>query len=151
MSYYQDLLKLMGINFATEMVKQDKSSEVKLWRAVINNALGDVTLTLSDRKSSIQKMQVHQWIMNNDPDFQQVCYFADFEPSNIRLQYIRAIKNGKIIFTDRQIKWKKYYDNFQLLKYEKNKEERKRLRKIVEYLRKLVSNSTNKFINPLEL
>lgn len=141
----------MGINFATEMVKQDKSSEIKLWRAVINNALGDVTLTLSDRKSSIQKMQVHQWIMNNDPDFQQVCYFADFEPSNIRLQYIRAIKNGKIIFTDRQIKWKKYYDNFQLLKYEKNKEERKRLRKIVEYLRKLVSNSTNKIINPLEL
>jgi len=151
MSYYQDLLKLMGINFATEMVKQDKSSEIKLWRAVINNALGDVTINLSDRKSSIQKMQVHHWIMNNDNDFQQVCYYADLEPSNVRLQYIRAIKKGKIKFTDRQIKWKKYYDNFQLLKYEEDKEERKRLRKIVEYLRKLVSDSTNKFINPLEL
>ena len=57
MSYYQDLLKIMGINFATEMVKQDKSSEIKLWRAVINNALGDVILTLSDRKSSIKKIQ----------------------------------------------------------------------------------------------
>ena len=151
MSYYQDLLKIMGINFATEMVKQDKSSEIKLWRAVINNALGDVILTLSDRKSSIKKMEVHHWIMNNDDDFQQVCYYADLEPSNVRLQYIRAIKKGKITFTDRQIKWKKYYDNFQILKYEKNKEERKRLRKIVEYLRKLVSDSTNKFINPLEL
>ena len=151
MSYYQDLLKLMGINFATEMVKQDKSNEIKLWRAVINNALGDVTINLSDRKSSIQKMQVHHWIMNNDNDFQQVCYYADLEPSNVRLQYIRAIKKGKIKFTDRQIKWKKYYDNFQLLKYEKDKEERKRLRKIVEYLRKLVSDSSNKFINPLEL
>ena len=151
MSYYQDLLKLMGINFATEMVKQDKSSEIKLWRAVINNALGDVTINLSDRKSSIQKMQVHHWIMNNDNDFQQVCYYADLEPSNVRLQYIRAIKKRKIKFTDRQIKWKKYYDNFQLLKYEKDKEERKRLRKIVEYLRKLVSDSSNKFINPLEL
>ena len=41
----------MGINFATEMVKQDKSSEIKLWRADINNALGDVILTLSDRKT----------------------------------------------------------------------------------------------------
>jgi len=151
MSYYQDLLKLMGINFATEMVKQDKPNEVKLWRAVINNALGDVTITLSDRKSSIQKMQVHHWIMNNEPDFQQVCYYADLEPSNIRLQYIRAIKKGKIIFTDRQIKWKKYYDNFQLLKYEKDKEERKRLRKIVEYLRNLVTQSTNKKINPFEI
>jgi hypothetical protein len=151
MSYYQDLLKIMGINFATEMVKQDKSSEIKLWRAVINNALGDVILTLSDRKSSVQKMQVHHWIMNNDDDFQQVCYYAELEPSNVQLQYIRAIKKGTITFTDRQIKWKKYYDNFQILKNEKDKEERKRLRKIVEYLRKLVSDSTNKFINPLEL
>ena len=151
MSYYQDLLKIMGINFATEMVKQDKSSEIKLWRAVINNALGDVILTLSDRKSSIKKMEVHNWIMNNDDDFQQVCYYAALEPSNVQLQYIRAIKKGTITFTDRQIKWKKYYDNFQILKNEKDKEERKRLRKIVEYLRKLVSDSTNKFINPLEL
>ena len=141
----------MGINFATEMVKQDKPNEVKLWRAVINNALGDVTITLSDRKSSIQKMQVHHWIMNNEQDFQQVCYYADLEPLNIRLQYIRAIKKGKIIFTDRQIKWKKYYDNFQLLKYEKDKEERKRLRKIVEYLRQLVNQSTNKIINLFEV
>ena len=96
-------------------------------------------------------MQVHHWIMNNEPDFQQVCYYADLEPSNIRLQYIRAIKKGKIIFTDRQIKWKKYYDNFQLLKYEKDKEERKRLRKIVEYLRNLVTQSTNKKINPFKI
>ena len=151
MSYYQDLLKIMGINFATEMVKQDKSSEIKLWRAVINNALGDVILTLSDRKSSIKKMEVHNWIINNYDDFQQVCYYAELEPSNVQLQYIRAIKKGTITFTDRQIKWKKYYDNFQILKNEKDKEERKRLRKIVEYLRKLVSDSTNKFINPLEL
>jgi predicted nucleotidyltransferase component of viral defense system len=141
----------MGINFATEMVKQDKPNEVKLWRAVINNALGDVTITLSDRKSSIQKMQVHHWIMDNNQDFQQVCYYADLEPSNIRLQYIRAVKKGKITFTDRQVKWKKYYDNFQLLKNEKDKEERKRLRKIVEYLRSLVTHSTNKIINPFEI
>ena len=96
-------------------------------------------------------MEVHNWIMNNDDDFQQVCYYAELEPSNVQLQYIRAIKKGTITFTDRQIKWKKYYDNFQILKNEKDKEERKRLRKIVEYLRKLVSDSTNKFINPLEL
>jgi hypothetical protein len=89
--------------------------------------------------------------MNNEQDFQQVCYYADLEPSNVRLQYIRAIKKGKITFTDRQIKWKKYYDNFQILKYEKDKEERKRLRKIVEYLRLLVNQSTNKIINPFEV
>src|SRR6056300_91518 len=122
MSYYQDLLKLMGINFATEMVKQDKPNEVKLWRAVINNALGDVTITLSDRKSSIQKMQVHHWIMDNNQDFQQICYYADLEPSNIKLKYKKDVNKDNINFTDRDVKWKKYYDKIQLLNNEKDKE-----------------------------
>jgi predicted nucleotidyltransferase component of viral defense system len=146
MSYYQDLLKIMGISFATEMVQQNKSSEIKLWRAVINNALGDVTINLSDRKSSIQKMTAHYWIVENSEDFQQVCYYADLEPSNVRLQYLRAIKNKKIIFTERQVKWKKYNDHYQRLRETKDKEERKHLRKIVEYLRMLVFNSNN---NPI--
>ncbi len=144
MSYYQDLLKLMGINFATEMVQQNKPNEVKLWRAVINNALGDATLNLSDRKSSIQKMDAHFWIVNNTEDFENVCYYADLEPENIRLQYLKAVKLGKIIFTDKQYKWKKYSDNYKKLRDEKDKEERKKLRKIVEYLRQLVFNSSNK-------
>lgn len=143
MSYYQDLLKLMGINFATEMVKQDKANEIKLWRAVINNALGDVTINLSDRKSSIYKMEAHFWISENSDDFQQVCYYADLEPSNVRIQYLRAVKNKKIIFTDKQVKWKKYNDNYKKLRDEKNKEERKRLRKIVEYTRQLVFKASN--------
>jgi hypothetical protein len=80
MSYYQDLLNVMGINFATEMVKQNLPKEVKMWRAVINNAIGDVALNLSDRKSSLLKMEAHHWIMDNTEDFQQVCYFAELEP-----------------------------------------------------------------------
>ena len=148
MSYYQDLLKLMGINFATEMVQQNKPSEVKLWRAVINNALGDISNNLSDRKSSIYKLDAHYWIVNNQEDFKKVCYYADLEPDNLRLQYIRAVKNKKIIFTDKQYKWKKYNDNYQLLKEEKDKEERRKIRKIVEYLRRLVFNASNK---PIEI
>lgn len=148
MSYYQDLLKLMGINFATEMVQQNKPSEVKLWRAVINNALGDISNNLSDRKSSIYKLDAHYWIVNNQEDFKKVCYYADLEPDNVRLQYLRAVKNKKIIFTDKQYKWKKYHENYQLLKEEKNKEERRKLRKIVEYLRRLVFNASNK---PIEI
>ena len=136
----------MGINFATEMVKQDKPNEVKLWRAVINNALGDVTLDSTDRKSSIQKLEVHYWITENTDDFQQVCFYADLNPDNVRMQYLRAIKNKKIKFTDKQFKWKKYYDNYLKLKEEKNFEERKRLRKLVEYLRQLVFKSNNKLI-----
>ena len=41
---------------------------------------------------------------------------------------------------------KKYNDNYQKLKTIKCREERKKLRKIVEYLRQLVFKSTNKII-----
>jgi len=144
MSYYQDLLNVMGINFATEMVKQDLPNETKMWRAVINNAIGDVALNLSDRKSSLLKMEAHYWIMDNTEDFQQVCYLAELEPDDVRRQYIRALEQNKIVFTDRQVKWKKYNDNYQKLKTIPTKEGRRELRKIVEYLRKLVFNSSNK-------
>ena len=136
----------MGINFATEMVRQNLPSEVKMWRAVINNALGDVTINSSDRKSSLHKFAVHDWITKNSDDFQQVCYYAELDPENVRRQYLRAIKLKKILFTDRQLKWKKYNDNYQKLKTIKCREERKKLRKIVEYLRELVFKSTNKII-----
>jgi len=136
----------MGINFATEMVRQNLPNEVKMWRAVINNALGDVTINSSDRKSSLYKFAVHDWIIENSDDFQQVCYYAELDPENIRRQYMRAIKLKKILFTDRQLKWKKYNDNYQKLKTIKCREERKKLRKIVEYLRQLVFKSTNKII-----
>jgi len=134
----------MGINFATEMVKQDLPNETKMWRAVINNAIGDVALNLSDRKSSLLKMEAHYWIMDNTEDFQQVCYLAELEPDDVRRQYIRALEQNKIVFTDRQVKWKKYNDNYQKLKTIPTKEGRRELRKIVEYLRKLVFNSSNK-------
>jgi len=147
MSSYQNLLNIMGINFAIEMVKTDKSNEIKMWRAVINNALLDVAINLSDRKSSLQKLEAHYWIYDNSKDFQQVCFWADLDPDNVRLQYLRAVAKNKIKFTDRQIKWKKYNDNYQKLKNIQDKEERKKLRKIVEYLRNIVFHASLKEVS----
>lgn len=138
----------MGINFATEMVKQNLPQEIKLWRAVINNAIQDAMLQVSDRKSSLLKCDAHYWIIENSQDFQNVCHYADLNPEDVRRQYIRAIHKKKIIFTDKQIKWKKYNDNYQKLKDITDKEERKYLRSIVEYLRKLVFQSKNQ---PIEM
>ena len=147
MSCYQSLLSVMGINFATEMISAVKSNETKLWRAVLSHALSDCMIPLSDRKSSLQKLEAHQWIMDNGEEFQKICYWADFEPTNVRFQYIRAIKLGKITFTERQLKWKKYNELYQRLKTVTDKEERKYLRKYVENLRKSVANSTLKIVS----
>lgn len=138
----------MGINFATEMVRQNLPQEIKLWRAVINNAVQDAMLQVSDRKSSLLKCDAHYWIIENSQDFQNVCHYADLNPEDVRRQYIRAIEKKKIIFTDKQIKWKKYNENYQKLKEIKDKEERKYLRSVVEYLRKLVFQSKNQ---PIEM
>ena len=146
MSCYQNLLNVMGINFATEMVKQNLPNETKMWRAVINNALQDAMINLADRKSSLLKCEAHDWIMDNSQDFQNVCHYAELNPDDVRRQYLRAIEQQKIQFTDKQIKWKKYNENYQKLKLIKDKEERKHYRKIVEYLRKLVFQSKNKLI-----
>jgi hypothetical protein len=62
-------------------------------------------------------------------------------------QYIQAIKLGKITFTERQLKWKKYNELYQRLKTVTDKEERKYLRKYVENLRKSVANSTLKIVS----
>jgi len=147
MSCYQNLLNVMGINFATEMISAVKSNETKLWRAVLSHALSDCMIPFSDRKSSLQKLEAHQWIMDNGEEFQKICYWADFEPTNVRLQYIQAIKLGKITFTERQLKWKKYNELYQRLKTVTDKEERKYLRKYVENLRKSVANSTLKIVS----
>ena len=136
----------MGINFATEMVKQDLPNETKMWRAVINNALQDAMINSTDRKSSLLKCEAHDWINDNSEDFQNVCHYAELNPDDVRRQYLRAIELNKIKFTDKQIKWKKYNENYQKLKLIKDKEERKHYRKIVEYLRKLVFQSKNKLI-----
>ena len=136
----------MGINFATEMVKQDLPNETKMWRAVINNALQDAMINSTDRKSSLLKCEAHDWITDNSEDFQNVCHFAELNPDDVRRQYLNAVEKDKIQFTDKHIKWKKYNLNYQKLKTVEDKEERKHLRKVVEYLRKLVFQSDNKII-----
>ncbi|MEY3811485.1 MAG: hypothetical protein RIT11_567 [Pseudomonadota bacterium] len=60
MTYSVNLLKLMGIEFA-KTILEDKEipSEQRLWRGVLCNALEDTMQGLSDRKTSIFKMEAH--------------------------------------------------------------------------------------------
>ena len=103
----------MGINIAKEVVAQNHSSaDQRLWRHVLLNAFEDARLEQSDRKSSIYKMEAHEWIAADTKDFQTICWWSGWDPEEVRGRYMKAVKNGDVTFTDRQIKWIKYYKKY---------------------------------------
>ena len=133
----------MGIDFATIALKNEELlPEQKLWRGVLVNAIEDTLITQSDRKSSIIKLEAHDWIINSGEDFQKVCYWSGFTPEHINEKYIQAIKRGDITFNFKQVAWGKYYLQCKLYKKCQEYESKKYHRKRLESLRRAVVEAT---------
>jgi hypothetical protein len=140
----------MGINIAKEIVAQNHSSaDQRLWRHVLLNAFEDARLQQSDRKSSIYKMEAHEWIAADTKDFQTICWWSGWDPEEVRGRYMKAVKNGDVTFTDRQIKWIKYYKKYLELKKIPTKEERAPVRKALHKARLAVFNATTAMVSNL--
>ena len=116
--------------------------EQRLWRHVLLNAVEDTRITQSDRKSSICKMEAHDWITKENKDFTWICWQSGWDPEVVKEHYFKAVKNGTIIFTKRQLKWVEYYKLYLNLKNEKDSDKRKLLRKRVDALRQTVLHTT---------
>ena len=138
----------MGTEIAREIVSQNHSSSYqRLWRHVLLNALEDARLLQSDRKSSIYKMEAHEWIAQDTQDFQTICWWSGWDPEHVKEKYLRAVKNGDVTFTDRQVKWIKYYKQYLELKKEPLKEKRKPLRMALMQARTAVFNATTTLVS----
>ena len=138
----------MGINIAQEVVAQNyQSADQRLWRHVLLNAVEDTRLEQSDRKSSIYKMEAHEWIAADSKDFQTVCWWSGWDPEEVRGRYMKAVKNGGVTFNDRQVKWVKYYKKYLELKSIPTKEERAPVRKALEKARMAVFNATTTLVS----
>ena len=147
MTYSVDLLKLMGIEFAqTILENKELAPEQKLWRGVLCNAIEDTMQNLPDRKTSIYKMEAHEWILSKDSDFEHVCYWAGFDPDLIKEKYLLAVKRGDIKFTEKQVNWVKYYRYYEAYKKEKNKETRHQYKKLADQWRSIVLNSSTALV-----
>lgn len=140
----------MGINIAQEVVAQNyQSADQRLWRHVLLNALEDARLEQSDRKSSIYKMEAHEWIAADTKDFQTICWWSGWDPEQVRGRYIKAVKNGDVTFNDRQVKWIKYYKKYLELKKIPTKEERAPMRQALHKARLAVFNATTAMVSNL--
>ena len=136
MIYSLDLLKLMGINVSNDLIHENHvNQEQKLWRHVILNAFEDARLNSTDRKSSLNKLDAHDWI-NESKDFDQICWWAGWDPDEVRIRYRKALKNLDIQFNVKHIKWREYYVLYNELKLEADKDKRRELRKVVEKKRR---------------
>ena len=140
----------MGINIAQEVVAQNyQSADQRLWRHVLLNAFEDARLKQSDRKSSIYKMEAHEWIATDSKDFQTICWWSGWDPEEVRGRYMKAVKNGDVTFNDRQVKWIKYYKKYLELKKIPTKEERAPVRKALHKARLAVFNATTAMVSNL--
>jgi hypothetical protein len=140
----------MGINITKEIVAQNHSSaDQRLWRHVLLNAFEDARIQQSDRKSSIYKMEAHEWIAADTKDFQTICWWSGWDPEEVRGRYMKAVKSGDVTFTDRQIKWIKYYKKYLELKKIPTKEERAPVRKALHKARLAVFKATTAMVSNL--
>jgi hypothetical protein len=71
--------------------------------------------------------------------FRNVCWSADMDPEMIRGEYIKLIKNKKIIFSEYQQHWLNYRELYRLYREAGSKEERREIKKriVEEGLKKL--------------
>jgi len=140
----------MGIDIAKEVVAQNyQSADQRLWRHVLLNAFEDARLEQSDRKSSIYKMEAHEWIAADNKDFQTICWWSGWDPEEVRGRYMKAVKNGDVTFNDRQVKWIKYYKKYLELKKIPTKEERAPVRQALHKARLAVFDATTAMVSNL--
>ena len=140
----------MGINISKDIVAQNHASAAqRLWRRVLLNAVEDAQLLQSDRKSSIYKMEAHEWIAKDDKDFQTICWWSGWDPEAVRTRYLKAVRRGDITFNDRQVKWIKYYKKYLELKKIPTKEQRAPVRRALHIARMAVFNATTTLVTDL--
>ena len=140
----------MGIDIAKEVVAQNyQSADQRLWRHVLLNAFEDARLEQSDRKSSIYKMEAHEWIAADSKDFQTICWWSGWDPEEVRGRYMKAVKSGDVTFNDRQVKWIKYYKKYLELKKIPTKEERAPVRQALHKARLAVFDATTAMVSNL--
>ena len=137
----------MGIKIAADIIEENHiSNEQKLWRHVILNAFEDTRALAADRKSSLQKCDAHFWIARSE-DFHQICWWAEWEPDNVRYRYRKALNAGDIKFKRKHFLWHEYNLLYTRLKDEKDNDLRRELRRNIENKRRQIMDADNVYVD----
>lgn len=128
MSYSPNLLKLLGTDMASQIIS-DKSPEQRLFQAIVLQAFEDALSTHGSKQESYLKKDAHDWFLEQTKSFEDVCWYAGFDPDIIHEKYVNLLKENKIIFTELQKSWVKYRNLYRNYRAANNSIERKTIMK----------------------
>ena len=127
MSYSPNLLKILGTSMAAELIKNTKSPEQRLFQAIILQGFEDALTNQTGKQESYFKKDAHDWIINGNEEFEQICWYAGFDPVIVTERYKKLIENGTIKFSHRQVQWIKYRDLYKKYRAAKTQGERRNI------------------------
>ena len=112
----------MALRLKTALTKQNhKSSEIRLWYAVLAQAITDASY-LGICKSYVDcKRQAIEWLQSGSIDFNMVCAYADLESDYVKRKFDIAFTTNKFNVTAIQNKIMKDRRSPEQIKYEKKK------------------------------
>jgi len=96
-----------------ELTKEENIlPEQKVFRAVVSLAFEDAMSLTRSRNAAVLKSKAHRWFTNGGKDFILICSLAGFNAQQIKDKYLETYRNGKINFTDKEIKYINSYWKF---------------------------------------
>ena len=71
--------------------------EIELWRAVLDQALQDISYMGHDKEFLGYKKEAEEWLLYEEDDFNTVCDFAFLEPEKTKEEfyYIMGVANDR--------------------------------------------------------
>ena len=141
----------MGLSFTRSVIDKRLNPEHKLWRAVVINAFDDTMITLSDRKSAVQKIEAHNWILQESRDYREVCEWALLDPEEMREHYISALKRKVIAFTKKQVRWAEYNKIYKVLSCDISVDQKRLIRRRLDELRKEIHDTATSYTDSIIL
>jgi hypothetical protein len=93
---------------AAAVVDPKISSEQRLFQAIVLQAFEDALTTQGSKQESYLKKDAHDWFLSKNKSFEDVCWYAGFDPDIIYEKYKKLLVDGRIVFTELQKEWVKY-------------------------------------------
>tara|TARA_R100000231_G_scaffold20867_1_gene20348 strand:+ start:2599 stop:2913 length:315 start_codon:yes stop_codon:yes gene_type:complete len=81
-----------------------KSPELKLFRAIITQAIEDAMYNGLYKYKIIEKREAIAWLTGNSSDFKMICHYADLNAEYASIKFTKAMKLDIYSITDNQYK-----------------------------------------------
>lgn len=79
------------------------------------------------KQDAYTKQDSFDWFSTISEDFDKVCWFANFEPDNIRHKFNELVSKKVIHYTKKQLKWLRYRWLYKEYRRVDNKVERRKI------------------------